>query len=502
MAGQDVSANLGGMLSQIGGAFSSAGQTAGQGLMRPITMAFRPTVDMTDPESLRKQAAFYGRVGDTEQQRMFGAQAETVAEKQRLESQQTGQSTIAGIKQEMLGVLQSKVLTPEQQSAQLLALQTKADAAATNYGLNPLQTADLAATTQREYVSGVAANNAILDRQTAIDTEAAQREGRAKIARLSASMNETLRNPSLSDEERQNKLIALQSEVTEAATVHKLNPTQYMGLANTLRNDYVTGQNNQLNFEINKNSRERTLALQALRTAYANRFTNPEKYTEARLAIGKKYGDVIAQFDRAEEKYEADRKAAELAASRSGEFNEEEKAYYKSLGATEEAINNANKLGLRSAYRAQMLNLAMARAAEERAASRTKSIEYGVVKDVLPSVLKEIRDREGSGAGTFFDTGAAAIIDAITESPDALEQLAARIRISGATSIDEIKQAILLEIQSNDPGALADLLNNNKDFQAMFVPAEPEKDDDDKQDGTTAVTLPNGQTVTIKQKSS
>lgn len=86
MAGQDVSANLGGMLSQIGGAIGGMGG-AGAGLMRPIMTAFRPNVDMTDPESLRKQAAFYGRIGDTEQQRMYTGQALGLEERNRVEAE-------------------------------------------------------------------------------------------------------------------------------------------------------------------------------------------------------------------------------------------------------------------------------------------------------------------------------------------------------------------------------------------------------------------------------
>ena len=74
MAGIDASANLGGMLSQIGGTIGSMGG-AGQGLMRPITTAFRPQLDPNSVESLQRQAAFQGRIGDTEQARLFTGQA-------------------------------------------------------------------------------------------------------------------------------------------------------------------------------------------------------------------------------------------------------------------------------------------------------------------------------------------------------------------------------------------------------------------------------------------
>lgn len=86
MAGQDVSANLGGMLSQIGGAIGGMGQ-AGAGLMRPIMTSFRPQLDPNSVESLQRQAAFQGRIGDTEQQRLFTNQALALEERNRAEAE-------------------------------------------------------------------------------------------------------------------------------------------------------------------------------------------------------------------------------------------------------------------------------------------------------------------------------------------------------------------------------------------------------------------------------
>ena len=86
MAGMDASANLGGMLSQIGGTLGSMGQ-AGQGLMRPIMTSFRPQLDPNSVESLQRQAAFQGRIGDTEQARLFTGQALALEERNREEAE-------------------------------------------------------------------------------------------------------------------------------------------------------------------------------------------------------------------------------------------------------------------------------------------------------------------------------------------------------------------------------------------------------------------------------
>ena len=82
MAGRDASANLGGMLSQIGGAIGGM-SGGGAGLMRPIMTSFRPQLDPNSVESLQRQAAFQGRIGDTEQARMFTGQALALEERNR-----------------------------------------------------------------------------------------------------------------------------------------------------------------------------------------------------------------------------------------------------------------------------------------------------------------------------------------------------------------------------------------------------------------------------------
>jgi len=86
MAGIDASANLGGMLSQIGGTLGGMGQ-AGQGLMQPIMTSFRPQLDPNSVESLQRQAAFQGRIGDTEQARLFTGQALALEERNKAEEE-------------------------------------------------------------------------------------------------------------------------------------------------------------------------------------------------------------------------------------------------------------------------------------------------------------------------------------------------------------------------------------------------------------------------------
>ena len=150
-------------------------------------------------------------------------------------------------------------------------------------------------------------------------------------------------------------------------------------------------------------------------------------------------------------------------------------------------------------------------AAERRNTTRGDAIAYGVIQDVIPSVVKEIREREGSGKDEgwfYFDAGAAEIINnLLQEDGEGLKELSARVKASGATTIEDVKRVVLREIERTEPGSIGALLAKNPDYNILINPpapaaTAPANKKDDKDDGTTTVTLPNGQTVTIKQKSS
>jgi len=55
--------------------------------MRPIMTSFRPQLDPNSVESLQRQAAFQGRIGDTEQARMYTGQALALEERNRAEAE-------------------------------------------------------------------------------------------------------------------------------------------------------------------------------------------------------------------------------------------------------------------------------------------------------------------------------------------------------------------------------------------------------------------------------
>lgn len=81
MAGSDQSANLGGMLSQIGQTLGTSPNISG--LTDNMKNTFRPGVDPNDPTSLQNYAQWAGRVGNTEESMLYNRQAAALREEQK-----------------------------------------------------------------------------------------------------------------------------------------------------------------------------------------------------------------------------------------------------------------------------------------------------------------------------------------------------------------------------------------------------------------------------------
>ena len=187
MAGIDASANLGGMLSQIGGTLGGMGQ-AGQGLMRPITMAFRPQVNMTDPESLNRQSQFFGSIGDTQQQELFANQAIIADKTQKEEQALQGKALISKINAGMENVMADPRLTTQQKQDTLAKLQVAADEAATRYSLDPTLTMNMARKLRSDY--------------NALETQELNRDVMARAAARQAGLRDLFAAADSNDTER------------------------------------------------------------------------------------------------------------------------------------------------------------------------------------------------------------------------------------------------------------------------------------------------------------
>ena len=356
MAGQDVSANLGGMLSQIGGAIGGMGG-AGAGLMRPIMTAFRPNVDVSDPMSLQRQADFFGRVGDTAQQKAFANRAIVVDKEQKAQRAQQGQ---------------------------------------------------------------------------------------AAIVKIQEAMKATMNDPSMPEEVKQQRMATLQNAANQAATKFGLDPTQTMDMGKEVQSGFYARETQVENLETIRRSNQRQAGVMALEAA-AN---NPERFDEVRNQLeAQGFGDVVRAYDLGQEEYKA--KMAEYGGKiqDNGQWTEEETALAKELGVSDRELATWKSNAPRG--RIALRQRAQSEAAKVRTEQREKTLADGVVKDLVPGVLRQLK-REGSEWFDIFDKDVEDLADDILSDEEALGDITALVRASGVKNPAEVKEIILGELRKKD----------------------------------------------------
>ena len=356
MAGQDVSANLGGMLSQIGGAIGGMGG-AGAGLMRPIMTAFRPNVDVSDPMSLQRQADFFGRVGDTAQQKAFANRAIVVDKEQKAQRAQQGQ---------------------------------------------------------------------------------------AAIVKIQEAMKATMNDPSMPEEVKQQRMATLQNAANQAAAKFGLDPTQTMDMGKEVQSGFYARETQVENLETIRRSNQRQAGVMALEAA-AN---NPERFDEVRNQLeAQGFGDVVRAYDLGQEEYKA--KMAEYGGKiqDNGQWTEEETALAKELGVSDRELATWKSNAPRG--RIALRQRAQSEAAKVRTEQREKTLADGVVKDLVPGVLRQLK-REGSEWFDILDKDVEDLADDILSDEEALGDITALVRASGVKNPAEVKEIILGELRKKD----------------------------------------------------
>lgn len=356
MAGQDVSANLGGMLSQIGGAIGGMGG-AGAGLMRPIMTAFRPNVDVSDPMSLQRQADFFGRVGDTAQQKAFANRAIVVDKEQKAQRAQQGQ---------------------------------------------------------------------------------------AAIVKIQEAMKATMNDPSMPEEVKQQRMATLQNAANQAAAKFGLDPTQTMDMGKEVQSGFYARETQVENLETIRRSNQRQAGVMALEAA-AN---NPERFDEVRNQLeAQGFGDVVRAYDLGQEEYKA--KMAEYGGKiqDNGQWTEEETALAKELGVSDRELATWKSNAPRG--RIALRQRAQSEAAKVRTEQRERTLADGVVKDLVPGVLRQLK-REGSEWFDILDKDVEDLADDILSDEEALGDITALVRASGVKNPAEVKEIILGELRKKD----------------------------------------------------
>lgn len=362
MAGRDASANLGGMLSQIGGAIGGMGQGA-QGLMQPIKSVFRPQVDMNDPASLQRQSQFFGSIGDTQQQELFANQA-IIADKAQKEEQ---------------------------------ALQ-----------------------------------------------------GKALISKINAGMQNVMADPRLSTQQKQDTLAKLQVAADEAATRYRLDPTDTMNMGRKVRSAYNALEAQERNNEVLARSAARQAGLRDL-------FAAADSGDTARLESLKKklrandFSDVVREFETADLEYKnAVAKNKDLL-SKTGPLTDEELDLAKQYGVNETTLAAWKQTP--TLARTALMRLSETVEKAKFTAEAAGKLSYSVVKDYIPSVIKQIRS-EGAEWLDFFDDDMQDLADRVLSDEQAVKEIAAAVQVAKATTPEEIRGVVLTELSRFEEGSI------------------------------------------------
>ena len=132
MAGQDQSANLSGMLTDIGKTMGSMGDA-----YKPVLQAAtRPRGDMNDPAHLANLAQWATQHGDTAAASMYMTQSRDAKAKAEKARTAQGQSKAAGIMQQITDAHTAEGVDPFQRKADVRALEEQLQATATEYEMD------------------------------------------------------------------------------------------------------------------------------------------------------------------------------------------------------------------------------------------------------------------------------------------------------------------------------------------------------------------------------
>jgi len=296
-------------------------------------------------------------------------------------------------------------------------------------------------------IGNVAQQKAFADQAIVVDKQQkAQRaqQGQAAIVKIQEAMTATMNDPAMPDELKQQRIAVLQNAANEAATKFGLDPTQTMDMGREVQSGYNALETQAENLEAIRRSNQRQVGVMELEAAASN----PERFQQKRNQLeAAGFGDVVRAYDLGQEEYKA--KMAEYSdkIQDSGQWTDEETALAKELGvsASELATWKSNAPRGRAALRQR----AQSEAAKVRTEQRERTLADGVVKDLVPGVLRQLK-REGSEWFDIFDKDVEDLADDILSDEEALNDITALVRASGVKNPAEVKEIILSELRKKD----------------------------------------------------
>jgi hypothetical protein len=296
-------------------------------------------------------------------------------------------------------------------------------------------------------IGNVAQQKAFADQAIVVDKQQkAQRaqQGQAAIVKIQEAMTATMNDPAMPEELKQQRIAVLQNAANEAATKFGLDPTQTMDMGREVQSGYNALETQAENLETIRRSNQRQVGVMELEAAASD----PERFQQKRNQLeAAGFGDVVRAYDLGQEEYKA--KMAEYSdkIQDSGQWTDEETALAKELGvsASELATWKSNAPRGRAALRQR----AQSEAAKVRTEQRERTLADGVVKDLVPGVLRQLK-REGSEWFDIFDKDVEDLADDILSDEEALNDITALVRASGVKNPAEVKEIILSELRKKD----------------------------------------------------
>jgi len=253
-----------------------------------------------------------------------------------------------------------------------------------------------------------------------------------------------MNDPSMPEEIKQQRMATLQNAANQAATKFGLDPTQTMDMGRKVQSGYNALETQAENLEAIRRSNQRQVGVMELEAAASD----PERFEQKRNQLeAAGFGDVVRAYDLGQEEYKAKMTEYGGKIQDNGQWTDKETALAKELGvsASELATWKSNAPRGRIALRQR----AQSEAAKVRTDARAKPLADGVVKDLVPGVLRQLK-REGSEWFDIFDKDVEDLADDILSDEEALSDITALIRASGVKNPAEVKELILSELRKKD----------------------------------------------------
>jgi hypothetical protein len=296
-------------------------------------------------------------------------------------------------------------------------------------------------------IGNVAQQKAFADQAIVVDKQQkAQRaqQGQAAIVKIQEAMTATMNDPAMPEELKQQRIAVLQNAANEAATKFGLDPTQTMDMGREVQSGYNALETQAENLETIRRSNQRQVGVMELEAAASD----PERFQQKRNQLeAAGFGDVVRAYDLGQEEYKA--KMAEYSGriADNGQWTDEETELAKELGVSDRELATwkSNPPRGREALRQR----SQSEAAKVRTEQRERTLADGVVKDLVPGVLRQLK-REGSEWFDIFDKDVEDLADDILSDEEALSDISALVRASNVKNPAEVKEIILSELRKKD----------------------------------------------------